>query len=324
LKIKTKIMKKLLILIAITCSSLTYGQQQGLSSQYLFNEAMINPGALGGKAYVPIQFNYRKQWIQFPGSPTSQYISAHGAIAKNMGIGGSIFNDVSGPSRRSGINFGASYKLRLDKANNHKLGLGINLSMTQHIIDPTKLTTYLPNDPSVERGFNNVFVPDATFGAFYTFKDRGFAGISASNLVQMDRDLYDFNNLLYNPLVRTYYVMGGYKFKLSKKFDLKLSTLGQVIETGTWQADATAILIFNNQFWLGGSYRHTDAVVMMAGMQFGVFKIGYSYDYTLSDISTYSVGTHELLLELQIFRSNKDGNSRTPWMKRNRIYTPSL
>lgn len=315
-------MKKYITILALTITGIASAQQIALNSQYLFNEMIVNPGATGAKEYIPIQFNFRKQWTSFPGSPTTQLISAHSAIAKKMGFGGVIFNDVSGPSRRTGFNINTAYHLQLDKKNEHRLGLGIGVSVTQHLIDVTKLTTYLPDDPAVLRGYNNQMVPDANFGVFYHFKDKGFAGLSASNLVEIKRDLYNFEVPIYNPLKRTYYLIGGYHFDLGKEFGIKATTLTQMIETGTWQVDGTLLGTYKDLVWLGVSYRHTDAVAFLVGGQAGPFKFGYSYDYTLSDIGKYSSGSHEVFLELQLQRS-KTGPA-TPWMQRNRIFKPRI
>jgi type IX secretion system PorP/SprF family membrane protein len=285
---------------------------------------IVNPAATGTKKYIPIQFNFRKQWVNFPGSPTTQSLSVHSSVAKNMGFGSVLFNDVAGPSRRTGINFNTSYQLRLDQERDNTLGFGLGVSLTQHTIDVNKLTTYLPEDPAVMRGFNNQIVPDANFGILYRYKDKAFAGISAHNLVELNRDLYDFDLVFINPLVRTYYFLGGYNFTLPQKWKLKSSTLFQLIETGTYQFDITAIAEFNNIFWFGSSYRHTDALVFMAGGKAGPFKFGYSYDYTTSDIGDYSYGSHEVFLELQIFKKSVESNSRVPWLKRNRIYSPEI
>jgi hypothetical protein len=62
----------------------------------------------------------------------------------------------------------------------------------------------------------------------------------------------------------------------------------------------------------------------MAGGKAGPFKFGYSYDYTTSDIGDYSYGSHEVFLELQIFKKSVESNSRVPWLKRNRIYSPEI
>lgn len=315
-------MKKIVAIILISAAGSVSAQQIALNSQYLFNEMLVNAGATGAKEYIPIQLGYRKQWTSFPGSPTTQTLSAHSAIAKNMGFGGVVFNDVSGPSRRTGLNVNTAYHLQLDAKKEHILGLGLGISITQHIIDVNKLNTYLPEDPAVIRGYNNQMVPDANFGVFYHYKEKAFAGLSASNLVELKRDLYDFQNPVFNALKRTYYFFGGYNFTLGDNFTLKSSTLVQTIETGTTQFDVTAIGVYKNMIWLGASYRHTDAVVFMAGAQAGPFKFGYSYDYTLSDIGKYSSGSHELFLELQIFKA--ESSSQTPWLKRNRIYSPKI
>ncbi|PWH86630.1 PorP/SprF family type IX secretion system membrane protein [Brumimicrobium oceani] len=315
-------MKNLIILAFIAFGFGVNAQQVALSSQYLFNDVMVNPGAVGAKDYIPVHVNFRKQWAGFPGAPTTQLISTNAKIANNFGIGGSFFNDVSGPSRRSGFNINGAYHLKLDKRGEHKIGLGLGLSITQHIVDPNKMETYLPDDPAVTRGFNNQMIPDANFGAFYYFKDKAYAGISAYNLVEVNRDLYDFNTSFVNPLVRTYYLTGGYNFDFENDFGLKLSTLGQIIETSTAQFDITAVGTYKDRFWLGASYRNKEAVVFLGGVQLGVFKVGYAYDYNITDIMNHSTGSHEVFLELQIFKGNTQ--AKTPWLQRNRIYAPSI
>ena len=60
----------------------------------------------------------------FATPPVTQSISCHSSVFKQMGIGGSIFNDVAGPSRRTGFNFSSAYHLRLDNSKNQMLGVG--------------------------------------------------------------------------------------------------------------------------------------------------------------------------------------------------------
>jgi len=315
-------MKTYLSILFLAVCSAASAQQISLNSQYLFNEMLVNPGATGIKEYIPVQVSFRKQWVSFPGAPTTQAVSSHAAVAKNMGFGGTFFNDVAGPSRRTGVNINGAYHLRLDERRRHKLGFGLGLSFTQNTIDENLMQTYLPDDPAVIRGFNNVLVPDANFGIFYRFLDKGFAGLSAHNLVEMNRDLYDFEAAFVNSLVRNYYFFGGYNFELGQKWELKPTTLVQMIETGTVQFEGTLIATFNRILWFGGSYRHGDAAVAMVGAQAGPFRFGYSYDFTLSDIADYSTGSHEVFLELQLWTG--DNASRTPWLQRNRIFSPRI
>lgn len=316
-------MKKLIIALALTVSGVSFGQQISLNSQYMFNEIVINPGATGSKEYIPVHLNFRKQWSGFDGAPTTQNLSAHGYVGKNIGFGGYLSNDAAGPSRRTSASITSAYRLRLSRDKKHQLGLGLALSFTQHLIDVDRLETEFPNDPAVAKAFNHQFVPDASFGAYYTFMDKGFFGLSAKNLFQIKRDLFDFNSAFVNPQVRTYYAFGGYTFGLSDKWGLKTTTLWNVIETGTFQFDVSALAVYDNLLWFGGSYRNMDAAVAMAGMQFGQFKFGYAYDITFSDIKSYSTGSHEIFLELQLLPGQRGGGGpRTPWLKRNRIYAP--
>jgi type IX secretion system PorP/SprF family membrane protein len=46
-------------------------------------------------------------------------------------------------------------------------------------------------------------------------------------------------------------------------------------------------------------YRNNDAFIVLIGMQKGMFKIGYSYDVTISKLSNASAGSHELSLGMQ-------------------------
>ena len=318
-------MKTVIATVSILFASMVYGQQMNLNSQYLFNEMLVNPGATGGKDYIPVQLNFRKQWARFDGAPTTQFLSAHGSVGKNMGIGGVLYNDVSGPSRRTGMIFNTSYSLKLDQAGDHKLGFGLGLSITQNLLDLSVLNTYLPDDPALQLNYNHVMTPDGNTGVYYTFKDKAYVGISAYNLVQSNRALYRFPEVIFNPIARNYYLLGGYNFDIKKDYGINLSTLFQAIETGTFQFDVSAIFEYKDFIWAGGSYRFNDAVVAMIGGQVGPFKFGYAYDFTLSEIATYSNGSHEVFLELQLNKkasTSPNSNSSLPWLKRNRVYSP--
>jgi hypothetical protein len=54
--------------------------------------------------------------------------------------------------------------------------------------------------------------------------------------------------------------------------------------------------------FVGASYRLTDAIPVMAGLEWplksgkSTVKFGYSYDLTLSAIKNHSSGTHEIML----------------------------
>ena len=314
--------KSILIAVCLTFYS-AYSQQLSLNSQYMFNEAFLNPAAAGSKDYIPIHFNFRRQWAGFDGAPATQSLTAHADLGKNLGFGGILFNDVTGPSRSTGINGMLSYRLRLSADNLHSLRMGIGVTLSQHLIDVTQLTTDIDDDPAIAGAYNNQFVPDVDLGAYYTYGDKGFAGISVKNGMQMKRDLFNYSTILENTMVRHYYLMGGYNFTLDKSWTLRPTAVLRMVESRPFTFDINAVATYKNLFWLGAGYRLKDAVTAMAGVQLGIVKFGYAYDFTTSAIRNHSSGTHEVFLELQL--SNKKSTSKkTPYLKRNRVFAPSM
>jgi len=64
----------------------------------------------------------------------------------------------------------------------------------------------------------------------------------------------------------------------------------------SFQVDLTGRVYYKEDYWLGLSYRTGDAVIMMAGVKVDRFYLGYAFDFTLSEIRSYTYGTHELTL----------------------------
>lgn len=316
-------MKKFIAIVIGLIAFSVNGQQLSLNSQYMFNEAALNPAAAGSKDYIPIHFNFRRQWSGFDGAPTSQVLTTHADMGKNLGFGGNLFNDVTGPSRTTGMNLMLSYRLRLSQDNLHGLRMGLGVTLGQHLIDITKLTTDIDDDPAIAKSYNNQFVPDVDMGIFYTCGKKAFAGLSVKNGIQMKRDLFNYSQMIENLMVRHYYLIGGYNFEIDPTWQIKTSTALRMIESRPFQVDLNVIGQYKEMLWLGAGYRLKDAVSIMAGGQVGMVKIGYSYDFTTSEIRNYSSGSHEIFLELQIRTSKKESVSKTPYLKRNRIYAPS-
>ena len=62
------------------------------------------------------------------------------------------------------------------------------------------------------------------------------------------------------------------------------------------QYDINLRAVYNKQLWGGLSYRDQDALVVMVGMDYNNYSFGYSFDRTLSDINTYTVGSHSVMI----------------------------
>ena len=298
------------------------GQQISLNSLYTFDEIVINPAIAGSKNYTPVNFTFRRQWFGIESAPVTQMLSMHTYVGSNLGLGGFIFNDVTGPTRRTGVNFSAAYHLRLTSDYSHTLSFGIAAVLFQHIYQKDKLITDIPNDIAIQRLSSNELVPDANFGVYYYYKEKAYLGLTAQNLVQSRVDLFNVKYKILNPIERSYYLSGGYDFSLGKDFTLKPSFLLRAMEHTPMQFDITAKLLLKQMFWVGASYRNKDAIVGMLGLTINKFSLGYAYDLPLSDLKHYSSGSHEICLGYYFANESDKKRKNIPWNKRNRLFTP--
>ena len=127
--------------------------------------------------------------------------------------------------------------------------------------------------------------------------DKWYMGLSIPKLINHDRN----NDTEYAALERVhYYAIGGYVFDLSDNVKFKPSFLFKYTKAAPISTDLTANFLFNEKFWLGGSYRFNgDQGAFGALVDFQVsdqFRVGYTYEIPTGEIRPYTNGTHEILL----------------------------
>jgi len=99
----------------------------------MLNQYLINPAAAGTSDYLSIGTSFRQQWAGFKDAPRTQMLTSNGKVGENMGVGGILYNDITGPLRNLG--FTGSYAYHIKTSDNNKLSLGLSLSVTQHVLD---------------------------------------------------------------------------------------------------------------------------------------------------------------------------------------------
>ena len=215
-------MKKILLLIAIFTLGESEAQQISLNSQYMFNYFAINPAVAGTKNYSPITFSFRRQWMGINDAPVTQSMMAHTFFGEKSGIGAHVFNDVAGPTRRTG--FSATFGHQIQVGEKSRLSFGVSTALTQFILDKEKLVTETPNDLAIQNSTNNQMVPDFNFG-LYWYGERFYVGLSAFNLLESKTDLFDITTNVSSTLDRTFYFHGGYTLAISDNFAIDPSVM---------------------------------------------------------------------------------------------------
>jgi type IX secretion system PorP/SprF family membrane protein len=289
-------------------------QQLQLNSQYMFNDFVINPAVAGTKDASNISMSFRRQWVGIDGSPISQTLSGHTYLGKGVGIGGMFFNDSYGPTRLSGVGAAISYIFNVTKKS--KISLGLNPNFSQFVIKRDRLITEVSGDNTIANSTQYGLIPDLNCGLLW-FSEKFNVGITAFNLIESKKDLYDVSNPVTGKINRAIYANAGYKFKVSEKFAIMPSVLYRHMFNAPSQVDANLQFIFKDMFWIGFSYRTSDAATALLGVRVNRLTFGYSYDYTLSALQKYNSGSHELFVSLKL----RDNKNKSPWQKRNRIYS---
>lgn len=276
-------------------------QQLPQYSQYILNKYVINPASAGFDNYFVGQSNYRSQWQGIKDAPRTYILSVNGPIRNDkMGVGGYMFNDITGPTRRSGINLSYAYKVKL--TDDFKLSLAINAGVLQYSVDGSEITFEEQDDFGSDFLEKNI-LPDAGF-SFYIAGKNAFIGASAPQLIRSQIQFEKSKEKQTGRLSNHYFLMGGYKYAVNDRIKIEPSFLLKYVDPVPVQYEVALRGIYQDKYWIGGSYRKDDAI----GLLFGFilqdnFSVGYSYDLIQSDIGNYSSGSHEIMLSVK-FNNN--------------------
>lgn len=299
-------MKKLLAFFAGILPLVITAQQTPHYSQYMINDYVMNP-AIGGKNnyFLGMSAN-RYQWGGITDAPRTYILSVHGPLKwDHMGVGGQLFTDIVGPTRRTG--FYMSYAYHAPLKENLTLSFGVNAGILQFMVDGQKITLHDPGDLTLVNALQSVIVPDFSAG-FYLYNDRFWVGASCLQIQQNKLKFFDYMSNTTSVLNRHFYFMAGYRQPVGDDFIVEPSFLGKLVAPVPFQFDGGLRIIYKEKIWVGGSYRHKDAIAMYMGFIYREnLELGYAYDFTTTNLGNYSTGTHELIIAV---RFNKNGVKR--------------
>ena len=285
----------IMLILVFRCA---YSQQLPLYSQYLFNGFLLNPAISGTKDYIPVTLTGRLQYIGFEGAPRTYVLSAHSPISGGqMGLGGSIFRDQIGAVSETGLQIAYSYHIPLNESINMSLGLGVRAY--QYVYDESQLS-YIEEDPTITNTVISTFVPDADLGV-YVYSEKWFLSLSAAQLIQYKVKLGSVDvSSSNNTNKRHYFVTGGYMLPIGDDIEIEPSLLIKGTATTPLNIDVNVRAIYRKNYWLGLSYRTDKTLITILGIKNQNYLIGIAYDYSLSDIRSYTTGSFELVLRVNL------------------------
>ena len=295
-------MKKAIFTLALSSMFLAaFGQQDAQFTQYTHNKLTYNPGYAGMNGSICAVLLYRTQWMQFPGAPKTGLLNIDAPVFQNSalhgGAGLTIINDQLGNDHSLFARACYAYHLPIGAVG--KLGIGLEAGMIQKSLIynwiPPDGTNTITTDNSIPDSKQAATTYDLNFGLYY-MTQKLYVGVSGSHLPEQSlkkANQFDFQ------AARHYFLIAGYTFDMGTSLQLMPSVKVKSDAKSTI-FDLGANVLWNNMVWAGAAYRMTDAVNVMAGfMQTKAkysWKIGVSYDITLSELKNYSSNTVEVMI----------------------------
>ncbi|WP_240976650.1 PorP/SprF family type IX secretion system membrane protein [Flavobacterium rivulicola] len=303
------------ILIVLSSSSML-AQQDPQFTHYMYNMSVINPAyATENKDVINMGGIYRAQWVGIEGAPTTQSFFAHKPLSRKVEMGISIIHDEIGDVvEESNIYADFAYVLSLSEKTRLSFGVKAGVTLFSTNFNGFQYTSPLL-DPAFENNISQTF-PNVGAGT-YLFGDNYYLGFSTPNLLTT-KHLENTNGIVTTGVEAIHYFLtGGYVFTLNGNDNLKIKPafMAKGVQGAPVALDLTTNVLINNKFEAGIGYRLDDSVSGLASFYVTPrLRIGYSYDYTLTNLRKFNTGSHEVfvLFDLDLGRLSGKGYDKSP------------
>lgn len=290
-------------------SLMTQAQQTPHYTQYMYNMQVLNPGYVGARADLSLSLLNRNQWVGVEGAPKTTTFSINGRAFDGVGFGITVINDKVGLAESTNINLDASYTIVTSQYGRLSLGLKGGITTFNN-----NLSEGITPDNDVYASTNGSY-PNVGVGAFY-YNERFYVGLSAPYLLKTPQfrvdEADDTSGLSENI---NYFATAGMRYELSNDILFKPSTLVKYAPNLPVSIDLNANFLYKEQIEFGLSYRYNDSASAMFALILNEnFRIGYTYDRTLTDLGN-NLGSHEIMLHLDL-----DFKKKGRWLHHTKCY----
>jgi len=313
---QSKIYHKIAALICLTLLSFqSTAQQDPQFTHYMYNMSVINPAyATATEDILNIGGLYRTQWVGMEGAPRTASFFAHTPINEKIELGISFTNDNIGDVINEN-NVYADFAYVLPVGLEAKLSLGLkagftffNANFDGFILNSGNVSTDIAFNENINRTFPNIGI-----GAFY-FTENYYLGLSAPNMLTTTH--LESENGIKSTGVQDihYFLTGGYVFNINSDLKFKPAFMAKGVKGAPMAIDITANVLINEKLEAGLGYRLDDAISALVNFRVAPdLRIGYSYDFTTSNLGSFNSGSHEIfiLFDVDLF-GLKGGYDRSP------------
>lgn len=319
-------LKKAMYGVAFLLACFTAKAQDPEFTQFYAAPVYTNPALAGTSACSDKQaggrmvLNYRNQWPSLPGSfktfaaSFDQYAGgAHG------GVGMLALRDVAGDGLLTTTAVSGVYSfMGMFGGHNHKrfgFSLAIQAGIMQRTIDFSQL--HFADEILPKRGFvlptketfatNTVTFPNFSAGGLI-YSGSFYAGVAVHNISEPNQSFFHNTNEG-TTLPRRYTLHAGTVISLKKSkpnpMEQPMTISPNILIMAQQKFFQTNIGFYLNKgsfvsgLWFRQTAPNSDAIIALIGFKFDKFKIGYSYDITVSGARQAAPGSHEISASIE-------------------------
>lgn len=294
-----KILQKISLLGIVSIIALNViGQQDPTHSLFTFDKNIYNPAFTGSSDWAVFSLKNRTQFVSMEGNPSTQMFNFHMPIERRtMGVGFKVINDNIALTHNLNLTGTYSYHLNFGSG---KLSFGIEAGIYNRSTKYQDVILINPYDVAIPLQAENSIVPDASWGLYYS-KDEFYFGVSQNHILGSAFN-DDQQNSKQSKLRSHSNFIFGYNFQKERsKISISPNLLLKTVKGAPTQITANTIVLYDDSYGLGIQYRSGDAISIIGRIVFKEsIRISYAYDINTSGLSTYSGGSHELLLSYGI------------------------
>ncbi len=281
-------------------------------SQFYANPLYLNP-ALAGSEFCPrVSLNYRDQWPALPGSFAAYGVSFDKYVGfLHGGLGVTVNYDKSGEASINKAQINAMYAYNLIISSEISANLALQAGYGQKSvgwddlifssqIDPGTGNT-LPANPQPTDFDGNVNYADFAGGFLLGYDEKYFLGGAVHHLTQPDVSFFrETNNFLKMKFTAhagaNIDFDNGYRRSATPGFIVSPNVLYQ--QQGTFKqlnvGSYFTFASFTAGLWYRYAFENTDAAIVSIGFTKDNLRAGYSFDYTVSKLTSTTGGAHEV------------------------------
>ncbi|MBL4578319.1 MAG: type IX secretion system membrane protein PorP/SprF [Flavobacteriales bacterium] len=294
---------KLFALLLLATISSQVSAQDPQFTQFFANPLYLNPAFTGSTKCSRLVMNYRNEWPALSGTFITSSVSYDQPVdALDGGLGLLITHDKAGGGTLNTISSSFLYSYYTEIGDNFSIRAGFQVGYMQKRLNWEKLTFGDMIDPrygfiyeTAETKVNNTKGNLDISTGMVGYSKKYFGGIAVHHLTQPGEGFIDQDNAR---LPFKISIHAGAIIPLDEQKELKFAPNIVFQQQQDFQQLNLGFYLRKGPLygglWYRQAERNSDSFILLTGIQMGDLRFGYSYDITLSRLSTASAGSHEL------------------------------